>query len=41
MKTRWGGIAAVAMALMFTGAADAAADEAAFKALARKKGWPG
>jgi len=38
MKARWSGIAAVAMALMFAGAADAAVDAAAFKALAKKKG---
>lgn len=38
MRAQWSGIAAVAMALMFAGPADAAVDEAAFKALAKKKG---
>lgn len=38
MKAQWSGIAAIAMALMFAGPADAAVDEAAFKALAKKKG---
>lgn len=38
MKTKWCGIAAIAMALMFAGPAGAAADEAVFKALAKKKG---
>ena len=38
MKTQWAGIAAIATVLMFAGQADAAVDEAAFKALARKKG---
>lgn len=38
MKTKWCGIAAVAMALMFAGPAGAAVDAAAFKALAKKKG---
>jgi len=36
MKAQWAGIAAVA--LMFAGQADAVADAAAFKALAKKKG---
>lgn len=38
MKTKWRGIAAVAAALMFAGQSGAAADEVAFKALAKKKG---
>lgn len=38
MKARWIGIAALAMALALVGQVHAAVDEAAFKALARKKG---
>ncbi len=38
MKIRWVGIAVFAAAWMFTGQAGAAADAAAFRALAKKKG---
>jgi len=37
MKSQWVGIAAVAIALMFAGQAEAAVDAVAFKALAKKK----
>lgn len=38
MKAQWAGIAAVATVLMLAGQANAGVDEAAFKALAKKKG---